>query len=113
MAAMSTSLTEFSTSGDSRTFTTTGHSYASTKVVVQKRKVPVGSQPVAENSIAVVHSTEDDDGLVLPSKVNFTVTVRVPINGQASDVSAALAIFRDIIAGDEFGNTVDTQEFLG
>lgn len=112
MAAMSTALTEFATEGNSRTYTTVGHTFAVTKVVVQKRKVPAGSNPVAEVSIAVVHSTVDDNGLVLPSKVNFTATIRVPVNGQASDVTAALAIFRDIVASDNFGNTVDSQEFL-
>jgi hypothetical protein len=112
MAAMTTALTEFSTLGDSRTYTTTGHTTSKPKVVVQKRKVPTGNQVVSEVSVAVIHATEDDASLILPQKVSMTVTVRSPISGQSTDVDAALVILRDIIAGDEFANAVDTQEFL-
>jgi hypothetical protein len=112
MAAMTTALTEFSTLGDSRTYTTTGHTVQEPKVVVQKRKVPSGNQIVSESSVAVIHATEDSEGLILPQKVSITVTVRSPINGLTADVDAALVIFRDIVAGDEFANTVDTQEYL-
>jgi hypothetical protein len=42
----------------------------------------------------------------------FQAVIRRPKDGIAADVTAALAIFRDIIAGDEFGNTVSTQEYL-
>lgn len=112
MAAMSTALTEFSDNGDSRTYTTSGHTVQKGKVVVNNRKVPVGNQTVSEFSCSVVHATENTDGDVLPQKVNMTAVVRIPIDGDTTDVAAALAIFRDIIAGDEFGNSVDTSEFL-
>jgi len=112
MAAMTTALTEFSTLGDSRTYTTSGHTTSKPKIVVQKRKVPSGNQVMSEVSVAVIHATEDDASLILPQKVNMTVTVRSPINGQSTDVDAALVILRDIIAGDEFANSVGTQEFL-
>lgn len=112
MAAMSTALTEFSDSGNSRTYTTSGHTFGKPKLVLQRRRVPVGSQVVAEDTISVVHATEDADGNILPQKVSLTVTLRRPINGLSTDVDAALVIFRDIIAGDEFGNTVDTSEYL-
>jgi hypothetical protein len=38
--------------------------------------------------------------------------VRTPINGITTDVDAALAVFRDIMAGDEFGFSIPTQNFL-
>lgn len=112
MAAMSTALTEFSNNGDSRTTTTLGHTVLKPKLVIEKRKVPVGNQIVSEYTFSVVQATEDDDGNVLPQKVVMTATVRLPIHGQSTDVDAALVIFRDVIAGDEFGNSVDTQEWL-
>lgn len=40
MAAMTTALTEFSTNGDSRTYTTSGHTVSNPKLVTQKRRVP-------------------------------------------------------------------------
>lgn len=110
MAGMLTVLTPFSAYGDSMTYTTAGHTASKPKLVLQKRRVPVNNQVIAEDTISVVQATEDDNGVILTQKVMFTATVRRPVNGQATDVTAALAIFRDVIAGDEFGNVVNTQE---
>jgi hypothetical protein len=113
MAAMTTVLTEFSNNGNSRTSTYTGHTASEPRLVIEKRRVPEGNQTIAEYQAKVVSSTEDSAGEILSSKVSFEATVRYPIAGIADDVTAALAIFRDIIAGDEFGNSVTTQEWLG
>lgn len=112
MAAMTTALTEFSDSGNSRTYTTSGHSVQKPALVMQKRKVPTGSQTVAEDTIEVLHGTVDAEGIALPTRVSMKVTVRRPIDGAQADVDAALAILRDIVAGDEFSNTVSTSEYL-
>lgn len=113
MAAMSTALTEYANNGNSRTFTYTGHTAVVPKLVLQKRRVATGNQTVIEDTITVLAATVDSvSSAVLPQKVAFEVTVRRPINGTASYVTAALAVFRDIIAGDEFGTTVTTQNFL-
>lgn len=112
MAAMSTALTEFADNGNSRTYTLSGHTALSPQLVLQKRKVPSGNQTVVEDTITVLSATEDSDGAILPQRVTFTATIRRPVNGQSADVTAMLAIFRDIIAGDEFANTVNTQEWL-
>lgn len=108
MVAMTTALTTFSQG----TYTTSGHTVQKPKLVLQKRRVPTGSQVVAEDTITVLHGAEDSDGTVLDSKIAFTVTVRRPKDAIAADISAALAIIRDIVANDEFANTVDTQEPL-
>jgi len=112
MAAMTTALTEFSDTGNSRTYTSTGHVVSKPKLVLQKRRVPSGDGTVAEDTITVLHGCEDSAGDILSSKVGFSVTIRRPIDSISADVSAALAVFRDIVAGDEFANTVDTQEYL-
>lgn len=112
MAAMLTSLTEFSDNGNSRTSTTTGHVATKPKLVIQKRKVPTGNQTVLEDDVNVVHGAEDSDGVVLPQKVSFHVVCRRSVNAISTDVDAALAVFRDVVAGDEFGNMVSTQEWL-
>jgi len=112
MAAMTTALTEFADNGNSRTYTYTGHTAVEPRMVLQKRRVPSGSQTILEDSVQVKSSTEDSNGDLLESPVSFMVTVRRPKNGIAADVTAALAIFRDVIAGDEFTNTVSTQEWL-
>ena len=112
MAGMTTVLTEFSTSGNSRTTTLTGHTAVKPKLVIEKRRVPEGNQTMADYSFKVLLATEDADGVILSSKVAFEASVKHPIQGTAADVTAALAFFRDIVAGDEFANSVTTQEWL-
>lgn len=112
MAAMTTVLTEFSNNGNSRTSTLTGHTAISPRLVIEKRKVPEAAQTMVEQSAKVVYATEDADSEVLQNKISMEVVVRYPILGQSTDVTAALAILADIIAGDEFANSVSTQEWL-
>lgn len=112
MAGMTTVLTEFSDNGNSRTNTYTGHTAQEPKLVIEKRRVPEGNQTMIEYSAKVVSSTEDSSGAILSQKVTFEASVRYPVDGISADVTAALAIFRDLVAGDEFGNSVSTQEWL-
>lgn len=112
MAAQSTALTEFSDMGNSRTYTYAGHTATDPRLVIQKRKVASNGNSVIEDTVMVVSGTEDAEGIPLASRVSFQATVRRPVNGAAADVTAALAIFRDIVAGDEFGTTVSTQNWL-
>jgi hypothetical protein len=112
MAAMTTVLTPFSTNGNARTSTVSGHTASTPRLVIEKRTVAAGADASSKNSIAVIYATNDSDGVTLTSKVAFEVSVRYPIKGDYTDVEAALAVFRDVIAGDEFANTVSTQEWL-
>jgi hypothetical protein len=112
MAAMSTALTEFSNIGNSRTYTQAAHTAEKPVLVLQKRKVPSGNEVVIEDTVTCLAATEDVDGNIMPSRVTFSATIRRPIGGDAADVTAQLAVFRDIIAGDEFGATVTTQNWL-
>jgi hypothetical protein len=112
MAAMTTALTEFADNGNSRTYTYTGHDATDPHLVLQRRKVATGLTSVIEDTVSVLSGSEDAAGDILASLVLFTATVKRPVNGIAGDVTAALAIFRDVIAGDEFANTVTTQEWL-
>lgn len=112
MAAMTTVLTEFSNKENSRTSTRAGHTVMAPKLVIEKRRVPDGNQTVGEYSFKVLESTEDAEGLTLSQKVTMESIVRYPVAGQAADIAAVLAVFRDIVAGDEFANSVSTQEWL-
>lgn len=112
MAVMTTALTEFSENGNSKTYTYTGHAAGEPRLVIQKRRVPAGNQSVIEDTVSTISSTEDAAGELLTSKVGITTTIRRPVNGIAADVTAALAVHRDVIASDEFTNTVSTQEWL-
>lgn len=112
MAAMTTVLTELTNLGNSRTSSTTGHTTIKPKIVIEKRRIPEGSQNMVEQSFKVVQATEDVDGAVLANKVSIEVTARYPLAGTYADVTASLAIAKDIIAGDEFANSVATSEWL-
>lgn len=112
MAAMTTALTEFSTIGNSRTYALTGHTVLEPKLVVQKRSVPQGAQTMADATFNVVFATEDADGAVLSQKINLGATGRIPVNGIEADVDAALVIFRDIVASDEFTTWIKSQLYF-
>lgn len=112
MAAMSTALTEFSTMGNSRTSTRSGHTALVPKLLIEKRRVPEGNQSVAEYSAKVITATKDAADAVLSQKVSFEVIVRYPIQGASADIAAALATFRDVVAGDEFGASVTSTNWL-
>lgn len=112
MAGQTTVLTEFSDNGNSRTSTLPDHTTLKPRLVIQKRKVPTNQAQSAEMTISVIYATTDVEGAVLAPKVAFDVTVRYPASGQAADVSAALAVFRDIVQGDEFAASVSTQNWL-
>lgn len=112
MAAMTTALTEFADNGNSRTYRYTGHTAVEPRLVLQKRKTASGGATMLEDRVTVLSSTEDSAGELLDNNITFEMVVRRPKNGIAGDVTAALAIIRDIIAGDEFTNTVSTQDWL-
>lgn len=112
MASYTTALTEFASNGDSRTYTVSGHSVSSPKLVIQKRKVPTGNQIMAESNVSVVYGTVDAAGEVLPQKVLMTFGVRYPVSSTGTAITAALAVARDLMASDEWTAIVTSQNFL-
>jgi hypothetical protein len=67
---------------------------------------------MVEQVVSIIMATEDADSLVLANKVSFEVKCRYPLQGTYTDVPAALAVLADVVAGDEFANSVSTQEWL-
>lgn len=112
MAAMSTTLVLQGSSLDQANYSYTGHTGLRPKLVLQRRVPLTGNRTVMEDSITVLEATEDDDGALLPQKVTFQVIVKRPALGQAAEVTSALAVFRDIVASDEFGAVVTDQALL-
>lgn len=112
MASFTTVIEEFSDKENSRTYTVNGHTVQAPRLLIQKRKVPASAEQVAQDSLVVVYGTTDADSAPLTSKVAFEANVRRPANGQASDVTAALAVFRDFVSSDEFTNMVTGQTYV-
>jgi hypothetical protein len=112
MAAMTTVLTEFAQNGNSRTSTLSTHLAGKPRLVIEKRVVPDGNKTMIDYAFKVVYSTVDAAGTILTQKIAMEAVVRYPLACIAGDLAAALDIFRDIVAGDEFANSVSTQEWL-
>jgi hypothetical protein len=88
------------------------HSALEPKLVLQRRTVPVGNKSILEDTFTVLDATTDANGAILASKISFSATVKRPKEGDAGDVTLALARFRDIVAGDEFAAMVNYQDNL-
>lgn len=112
MAAMSTSVTEFADNGNSRSYTLTGHTATKPRMLLQRRKVATQEGAVAEDQVSVLYGTTDSASAPMRPRVLFTATFRRPVGCDSADITAALAIFRDVVAGDEFAATVNTQNWL-
>jgi hypothetical protein len=112
MASFTTTITEFSDKENNRTYMVTGHTVAKPRLVIQKRKVPATVAANSESSLLVVYGTEDSAAEPLSSKVVFNANVRSPANGDEADVTAALAVFRDFVASDEFTTLVTQQAYV-
>jgi hypothetical protein len=112
MAAMSTTLTEFSDRENARTYLYPGHTVALPRLVIQKRKVPVATTDLASNMLSVVFGCEDAAGSVLERKGAIEVTNRYPANCAAADLAAALVVFRDIVNSDEFATMITSQAYV-
>jgi hypothetical protein len=117
MASLSATLTEFSDNGNNRTYTSSGHTATKPKLVIEKRTVPVGSQIMSEFSVMVVQGVNDSEGGVALQKVSMEAKVRYPIvDTDATDlatvIAAALVLFRDLVASDEFGASVTSQNWV-
>lgn len=113
MAGMLTALTVFSGIGNTRTYVRTGHTSVMPKLVIQKRKVPGAGKTTLEDSLAVINATFESDGVTpAASRVAFEVSVRRPNFADAAHVSDALAVFRDIVASDEFTTMVNQSLFV-
>lgn len=105
-------LTEFSDSLNSRTYTLSGHTAVKPKLVIQKRRVPTGQQSVLEDTIKVVQGTNASDGSPIQEKVTFEVKVRRPIGALQADIDSARTAIQNIVQSAEFSTVVNTQGYL-
>lgn len=113
MASMTTVLKPYNYAPNGVTYEYGAHTSSDPRLVIQKRKVSGSGSGVHETSIKIVSGTNDSNGVQLSSKISFEAVTRTPVQGQAADVTAALATFRDIVNSDEFTEAVESQSLLG
>lgn len=112
MPTIGTPLVDFSDAGNTRTYAAPSHNVRKPSLVQQRRRVPASLEASAETSVKVIQGTQDEAGKALASKYSFEVVARGPVNGLAADQTAALALFREIVASEEFAAAVQKQVWL-
>lgn len=113
MVAMTTTLERYSSNGNAVTYALSGTTFQKPRLLIQKRKPSSPNGVIQQDSFTVIYGTEDSATDPIPERISFEVTVRRPITGSTTDVDAALAVVRDVIAGDEFGELVTASALLG
>jgi hypothetical protein len=113
MASFTTTLVGHNEKSNSRSYEIDStHTVAKPHLVIQSRKEPVGNQVISQDNLIVSMATEDADGNVLPQRVSFEAIIRRSKNGDSADVTAALAVFRDLVASDEFTAISTRQSYI-
>lgn len=110
MAAMTTVLQAYASNGNSwKYIIPASHTASKPRLVLQKRKEPVGNQVMKEYVTSIVYGTTDSvSGLIIPQRVAFDISVRSPVNGAAADFNAAFATFIDVVGSTEFAAAIPT-----
>jgi hypothetical protein len=109
---LSINLTEFSNSGNSRTYALDNHSAVEPHIVIQKRKVPGGNSQVAETSFDVIVATRDTEGRILKERQRISIIARSPMLGATADMDEVISRTRAIVASDEFSTAIQTQLYI-
>lgn len=103
MAAMTTALTVYSDDRNSRTYVDEAtHTDTEPRLCIQKRIPAENGRKRAKNTFDVVFGTSDADGDPISEKIVLGASSLVPVSGQAADVTAAIALYRDFVASDAF-----------
>ena len=108
MAAQTTALTFHRSNGEKLTSTTSGHTVSSVKLVLEEARTPQGNQTISEYKLSVIHSAVDADGVDLGSKCVAGAFVKFPLGTTEAVIVSVETILRDIVAGDEFANSIRT-----
>lgn len=108
-------LTEFSDKENSRTWVTSTHAVSKPRVVIQRRKVPDGSngKSVQTSELSLAYGTEDADGLPMSSKINIDLSIRYPVGALLTDVQAAVDALQVLVASANFDSLAEKQLYLG
>jgi len=102
MAAMTTVLTDYSSNGNSQTWSLPGHSNKQLQLVTQQRKPAGDNGSVHQDTFRVKIATVDASGNVLPALFACDINLRQPLDGAQVDKDLMLAFIRDLVASDEF-----------
>lgn len=113
MADMVTVLTEYAMNGDSKSYTTSGHTAQLPRMFIQKRRVPASGKGNASSSTTVLRGVTDANSIPVAGKVAVDINTRYPLEmtNMSAEVDAVIAIVRDFVASDDFPNMFKAQLF--
>lgn len=112
MTLLVTEIVEASDSENRRTFHVDGHTVASPRLLIQKRKEAPSVTGVASDELQIVYGTADSNGEPLSSKLNISVRVARPANARSTEVDLGVALLRDLVQSTEFDNLVSSQAYF-
>lgn len=112
MANMSTSLVTFSENGNKRTSAAPSNTAALPRLILQQRSIASGVEGVSEMQHRVVFGAADASGLPIVQRISFLVLARIPILARSTEVDAAKALYREMIASDNWAASVAGQLWL-
>lgn len=112
MANMTTSLTQRSDAENQREWAAPTHTLASPFTIRQRRTVAKQVTQRATDSISVLRGGLDTSGLALQTPLTAMVTLTRQANMASTDSAAALALFREIIASDNFTALWNSQGYI-
>lgn len=112
MAAFTTVITEHNDSENRRVYAITGHTASMPKLLIQKRKEPTATNKVASDTLMVVYGDEDASAVPIENKCVLEAVIRRSIEGSSTISAAALAVFRDFVASDQFAAIVSGQTYV-
>lgn len=112
MANMTTLLTQRSDTADQREWAAPSHSLAAPFLIRQKRAVAKTLTGRATDTISVLKGGVDNVGAPLAIPLSVSINISRQANMASSDAAAALALFREIVASDNFGVAWNTQGYI-
>lgn len=112
MAAMTTTLVQFSDKENSRLWTAPSHTAQKPKYVKQRRRLANGNQTVLEDWVTVSFGAEDSDGTVLDTPSMIEIHYRRDKRAIAADNTAVLTLAREFLASDEAAAVFTGQLYI-
>lgn len=112
MAAMSTALTQRSDAADTREWQLPTHTLAVPFLVRQRRTTAKTLTGRATDGLSFLRGGADTAGVALASPLTATINLIRQANVSSTDSAAALAIFREVVASDNFAAMWNSQTYL-
>lgn len=112
MAEMTTVLVQRSDSADAREFQAPSHSLTTPFTVRQKRVAPKTLTGRATDNVSILRGGVDNTGVALSIPLTMQLGISRQANMSETDLAAAIALFRELVASTNFDAIVRGQSYI-